>query len=650
MTTTTTTTRAAGMTASKTSQRWGALLAALPLVAAALAACAEAPEPTGPPAAVATVPAGRELRYGFETTATSDALLLRAGDLPGGTDRQEARGAGRLHLAGTLALRGIGPAGDGTRVALRFEALPTHDWTVLGQPLLPDEGAVAAQVLAHEAFVDLTPGGGVRALRFRPGTPAFFRNLVRLVLSELQVERADADGAAAADGWTVAEPTRHGLAATRYAATRLDDGGERLVKRREGYRRLRSVPDSSGAADAPQVDGETTVEVAPGGWLRRVEGHERVSAARRDGVAVLTADSTFRAELLDVRPAPGGDVGDPRDEELDPPEALDGVSTDAGTAARQHRALRIDGLTPKELVQTLERHAPSGELPAHERFLWRATGLLRERPELCADVRALAERADMTPQGRALLLDVLVGAGSHEAQAALRAALAAPTVQAERRYALLYQRIGLLSHPDAETAALAAARHDAPGPETWGAAAHALGAVAGRLAHVGDPDRARTLAGPLVRALRATPEPARAVVLLGALGNAGLPEHGTLVAGWTDHADPAVRYAAVDALRKLRDDGSRGALVERAADPDGEVARRALRSLLQTGLEGDDRARLRALVEQRRVAEESYDTLVSLLARHLTADAHAVGTLRAILDQDLDDPRVKGRIRALLGE
>ncbi|MCB9549589.1 MAG: HEAT repeat domain-containing protein [Myxococcales bacterium] len=585
----------------------------LPLVvvaalAAALVVGRGGPSAPAAPDAGLRFPTGQALRYRLVHTGHHRVAPTALGSAPAIVADAD--------LALDVTLRGVGRVDGAWRVALGFGAIERASLVVGGQDALGD----AAAWRGLEATLDVAPSGAVQGVRFPAGAPAPFRTLVQLILTETQIRLGEGTT------WTVPETTQHGVARSVYTQA---DG--HLTRTRAGYDRLQAVPDGEA-----EVDGRATVTLEDG-HVRRLAAEETLRA-RAAGRSALEARTETRFELVavvaDERPAPRGLVA-----------ARLGEGAEVADHDARLLADRIDGLTPEALEAMLRGAAQSGRLPDHNRSLWRAVGLLRSDDGLCASLAELAAAADASSAGRGLVLDLLTSAGTPAAQAALRDALGAESVRQDPKFPLLFQRLSLITLPDAETLAYLEAHYDAPGGETLGAAAFALGAAAGRTARAGDA-QGRALADRLLADLEAAQTPDQQAVRLIALGNAGLPDHQDALLPFARAEDPEVRRAAAASLRKLETPAARAALLELAGDAEIRVQRRALESLGRQGARPEELAPLARLAGT--TAEPALDLLVDLAAPHAQSPGGRA-ILDAILGRKLRDARIKSRIRALLG-
>jgi hypothetical protein len=215
------------------------------------------------------------------------------------------------------------------------------------------------------------------------------------------------------------------------------------------------------------------------------------------------------------------------------------------------------GLTAEGLLEGLERFAADPRAEGLPAFVAQASGLLRLHPELC---QALAAQV-LSPSGpvrtRHFALELLAAAGSPEAQAAMRQVLEAT---GDARGA---QRLSLLQRPTAETVRFVEAWwRSAAGPDR-APLALTLGATAGLLAHGGEAGAAAPALDALAAALASAQAPDDRRTQLLALGNAGAEAAVPAVLAHAADADPAVREAALEALRKTLTPAARAAMIPR---------------------------------------------------------------------------------------
>ncbi len=498
----------------KRTLRYGTLL--LPLLVAAVlwprgeGAAPEALEPT--------VDAPVAQRY----------RLLWEAEQKVGTAGLEGRGValeGRAHLEAVLRLERRGP----DVLVASLDDFDRHEIEIQGEPLLPDLRRVDETFGGRHAVVHLAPNGLIREIRFQPTAPALFVHSMQSLLSELQLARRPG---------VITERNQHGSGPVHYTRE-----GARLRKVREGYDRLLALTEP----EEVEVEAVADVTLDGAGWIERWSATERIEG---EGVGGSSLNIRSRLELTRLGSVPPSTVALARFVEIREP------GRPHLSAAAHRRALRdrVDGLTTADLVADLRKFGPGGTLPDHNRWLWRAVGLLLLDPSASAEVAAAVHRASDS-QTRALGLDLLASAGTPAAQEAMRVALEDERVRSDEAYDQLIQRVGVLEEPDAETLAFVA-------NEDGLAAAMATGAVIDKRP---DDPRAATANASLVVALEAASGAHETAALLYALGNAGRGENVEALAPFAEDPRVAVRAAAAVSLRKTP----------------GEVARRVLRDLTE---------------------------------------------------------------------
>ena len=259
----------------------------------------------------------------------------------------------------------------------------------------------------------------------------------------------------------------------------------------------------------------------------------------------------------------------------------------------------------------LPNHALEGSVAATVRALapgvrpsdiWRSAAftLLRLNPKECEALATVFEDEAATDDRRVLVLDLLAGAGSFEAQVVIRRLLALQVARRDsRQFTTFVQRLAIVESPDGPTlrflmSVYAESRNEVP--EVRAACAYALGAASGQAFAGGDPDAAVRASDVLRRDLLSVGAPLEKSALVTALGNAGVPSDAMVITRFTVDPDPSVRCAAALALRKLNLPEARTQLIGLVADRDPKVAQSALAALTEHKLDDEELERLSELV------------------------------------------------------
>jgi HEAT repeat protein len=317
----------------------------------------------------------------------------------------------------------------------------------------------------------------------------------------------------------------------------------------------------------------------------------------------------------------------------------------SNAALRKSMADRAAGLTPDDLLADLARVDAGAALADKNRWLWRASGLLRLQPGLSEDLADLILDPSTHHAGRALALDLLVSVGHDAAQAALRRAFAGGEDWGPGAHTLA-NRLGFLLKPAPATAALVAQRFATAEGEHRTAWGYTLGAVASHL----DAEAAHTLTRPLAAGLATAETSTDRRHFLRALGNAGLEADVALIGPHTRDADPRVRKAAAGALRKCNDSASEALLAGLLTDPDPDVQQSAARALARRELTPDHFAAFTSEIAAGRLHEAAWPELLDALRRQRAVDPAGVeAVLGAMLARPITQPRLRARINGLRG-
>ncbi len=327
-----------------------------------------------------------------------------------------------------------------------------------------------------------------------------------------------------------------------------------------------------------------------------------------------------------------------------------------GDARQRGLEQRVGGLTVEQMLADLAL-ALGGRLPDHDRWLWRATGLLQLDPT--AAMRLADACLDGTLEGRPrqVALELLANVGDPAAQSALRRVLADPSVVAGDDYPQLVQRSVLLRDPEDETIELLTRQGETlDGPSSRASFVAAGGAVGHARAH--DPARGAETVRRLQESLGAVTDPVDRQALVMALGNTGAPEaRDDLLDAARATDDSDLRRMAARALAHFEDEASAGQLVDMVDDTDPLVQRAALDALSENR---PSSAQLEALAgvagglpTQTRVA---IVTLAERLLREPSDPAlrpgllHLVQSIRGTTLPDDAAHRLMAVVRALSGQ
>jgi hypothetical protein len=548
-------------------------------------------------------------------------------------DTSAGRGAGFAAVTDldvVVASEGVSVDGDVSVVRVSFDAVDRANSVINGADVI-DDAARAALVDDHAvAVVSVGADGVVVALDVDVDAHPLFVRLLQLVHSHSQMRLTPGR-------WQ--ERDLHGVTDVDIAVVAAVDGAQ--VTRTPVAVTL-DTPSRSGTRHA--VSGGRRASVREG-HIVELQGHERRSAVSEQNAPLVLVDATIAMTLLTSTSTPASRPLPAQTRTA----STTSLQRDDARAEESQLNDRIGALTASTLLSTLDAALPGGAAPDHNAFLWSATGLLQREPALAAEVAARFARAADEP-GRALVLDLLVGAETPVAQAALVELLSSPAAEADAARDLYRQRLSLVRAPTAATlAAVAGHLDDADRFWRW-PARMAQGALAGTFAGAGQEAEATALVAPLLTRL-AQSEGDERVLLLKALGNAG-PAAGAdapLIAAAAD-PDPKVRHAAAAGLRQQHAAEARAALLTLAVDPAAAVSRRALESLARHPY-GDDIARhLDTALIDGRLPPSALQPLVSLVAKHVDTSGETRALLEHILDVDVADRDVKGRVRQILAQ
>lgn len=262
---------------------------------------------------------------------------------------------------------------------------------------------------------------------------------------------------------------------------------------------------------------------------------------------------------------------------------------------------------------------PRGTRPSD---VWRTAAftILRLNPKECETLGRVFEDEEVDGDRRVLVLDLLAGAGTFEAQVVMRRLLALAIARRDKKmFVTFVQRLGFVDHPDGPTlrflmSVLAESRSEEV--EIRAACAYALGAAAGNAYRAGDHDAAVRASDVLRRDLLRSATAREKAAFVTALGNAGIPHDAPTVMRFVHDAEAQVRAAAALALRLVEAPEAKTKLLEMITDADEKVAHSALVGLSAHRLDEDDLDRLAELVLAGRTSLSLDGAILRLVVAH----------------------------------
>jgi len=510
----------------------------------------------------------------------------------------------RYAVEAVLRLAVLGEREGATLLAASFPEVTAASVVVSGQETLPSLEAARAQLTGVEAELLLGPDGAPREIRFPPSAPGLFR---RTLLGALSDGRLDLR--VGTRSWEVREDGQRGVAEASWHARRgLSQDSARKVKGH--YLSMRAVPHGLDGM-AQELESRLEVVLSPGGELGRIAATERLVVRNGAGRVIVDSRGTLAIDLLRAGPlpVPAGEaaaallasVADAPPTRLDRPG---GAEPDQEILARV-----AGGYDLTSLLEQFEGLAPGQHLPRD--FMWRGSAWLKLHPRDCE--RLAARFRGLAPDGRRGAVTLLVATGTPEAQGVLRGLLADAAFRAEEGRPLWISTIAYLRDPEPAMLRLLA-EESAAGGEGQGPATAALGAAI----HAASGDSAPLAAelnGRLRAELASTVDPERRQAILAAMANAGRPENVAEVSRHAADAQPQVRAAAANAVRRTQTAEAEDLLFRLAADPDRPVQAVALQTLAGFRVDAAILARLAALVQSGAIGEMGFPDLVLLAAR-----------------------------------
>ncbi|MBX3216871.1 MAG: HEAT repeat domain-containing protein [Labilithrix sp.] len=576
-------------------------------------------------------PVGSALRY--ELSWKTQMLVSAQGDEV--AERMATGGASELDAV--LVLKVAKVSQHETTLLASLEGIKTAKFSVENGSGRHDADleAVRTALEGKSVALEVDDRGRLVSMRTPADAHAMLGDVMKALATELTFELAEDD----AITWTAEEPTTIGKALGDYRYERTGD--QYVVERtRRGYTSVHAVDIQK---HAPDSDGFTRLTFTRDGVLQSITG--------REDVRVAHAQETFAAatqiSLSFVESAPfvfGGD------EEL----ASYRIHAHEDDESDERADLALVGSFGRKDLAALVAAYAAGGAPTRG-ALAKAAAFLRLNPKECETLEAMFAR-DQSARAKNIVFDVLVSAGSKEAQAAMMRLLDSPPARHDpEAHRQLVQRFALVVRPT--TDALAYIRELERKASSSGdtALSHAAlvtrGAVLGQLRKTGDTTAEEEARALLDRARgdlsKSTPEDR--VVLVMAVGNLEHPRASEALTNLSSDDKPEVRAGVAIALRHNDDRDAPKLLMKLMSDAEPFVARSAIESHLSRDLSPRELETLTDLVKSNGTNAGADLALGTAIGAHASK---APGAVREILETLIarapDEGGHRGRLRATL--
>jgi hypothetical protein len=448
---------------------------------------------------------------------------------------------------------------------------PVVRLVVNGNPLTGQAAEVTAE-LARGFLAELTPEGRVNAIYLSPEAGKFSQDFARTLLAALQFV-LPASSPRDSGSWTTTEADRNGTYIARYRMTKNSDGESAdvllITKSKLRYLPEPAAPAGEGLPGKTQARKKVTPKMnfearfqTSTGQLTSLNGTEVQDTSVQE-TKVAHSETTLR-----VTRASSPQASPSETERLikaaavlrenssrptlfaqrSPKEIEDNIQrTELGSATPADLLTRLNAVnTDSALLGKDPDKRQALETPVYLKF----KALVYVHPEACAQLGQVLAKADFSSATFRILSGALGAVAHREAQAALVQAISARP-QDSAALTSLIATLGSTPHPTSEAEkALRESALTAPDPNIAGTALLALGAIARSLARA-EPARSNAIVDFLLQRA-AVPGPSEQTqATLQALGNAASSRGLPVLTRMTTSDSPAIRAAAVDALRNI---------------------------------------------------------------------------------------------------
>ena len=549
---------------------------------------------------------------------------------------------GNLELDGKLCIDGLAPEEE-RKILVRFCETPALKWLLSGQDV--GQAALSAgDIREGGAVVRLASDGRATSIAWLPHTSEAAQNLIHGLVPEIAVQVRNDEVT-----WTREEVNALGVSEARTTTLGWRDAHLHFEKSRLGYRSFHGFGFSGS-------DHETLARydfsVSSEGHLDTIGGTEKIEPNKAG--RTLKQDSSLKLKLLHRS------VTTRKNPDLTKlsPGVLGVPSTSKVTQDRLLRN-RVGTMTPASFKKDLTDFAAAGTMPGGNKWFWQAEGLLTLYPELALDLIPIFESPTMNTMGRELLMDLLSGAGSAEAQEAMRQIAKGEAILLD--YAgevAMLQRFMFLKEPTPDTLAFLSEYYrtlQAAGrsrEEARRAVGFTLGGLAGMMKRAGLESDAEALTADIRSELAGAERMSQKQALVAALGNAGLEADVDAIVEVAETGDSGCRFAAAIALRTVPNEKARRTLVELGQDENMQVLRKSIQVMEKLDLTKKELKRLDEGLRGRiGSGPESIDygnLLLNTIQSQSESSTLARDLARAFINQSLGDAKMRKQLAAAI--
>ncbi len=520
-------------------------------------------------------PSGRyELSYHSQVDLTPNA---NGGSL-GGSVALEGEIQYQVYHSGDLGIN-IPEATEtgGIRLALSIPRCDLFEMSVLGKELTPP-GDCNTFFFDWIAVIELDRQGHLVRTWEPRDTKELTGYLVSSLVADLQFSRP-VDNASQDSSYRSREEDSIGIADSHYSLEGRGSGQRVLTRTRDSYHKIDAISILVGD-NSQRVNGNHVLVANHAGVIVSVLGSQSVHVDNAAGALYYHAESTLKLTRTGEPMSMVSRAGT-RYRPIVPKEPRNG-----DTMEKKLLANRVGPMSSERMLRDLSLYANSGSMPDHNRWLWQVTGLLKLDPKLAQSLIPVFSKGKS--KGRALVLDLLIGADTEEAQATLRTILDSDELSVDPRNTLLRQRLGFVKHPSTATREFALRQLvDFPVDDYSDNAmisAYSAGAIASR----DDSPLSLEIRGEIRSRLVEATTPESVTHLLTALANARNPSDTETFARYASDDSVSIRAAVADAVGQAKTLEGHALLRELVGDSSSAVQAQSLHSLSEYGLNEED--------------------------------------------------------------
>jgi len=497
-------------------------------------------------------------------------------------------------------------------IGASFKDILHSEHRVSGRDIFKNGGERDAALLKRELLMKIDSSGNIVKFLHKKEESEFFVNIMRLVLSKLQVTiSSEYREDAGIIKWKVDDKTPEGVFASQYEIEKITDENISLSKKNE-FTKIKAVQFISKKYDV-STDSDFKIILSDEGYIDSINGKEHLSATLSDGKKAYDFSHSVEFVFSELKKI------EKKKNLYSDVHNLENVSPDKMTPSKylKEKLLKNQsmGMTSFEMLETLTNFSRTGEIYKKGLFMWRTIGFLKLHPEECIKLIPLFKKEGGDSESRLLMFGILASTGHKVAQDILMELIKSSEARSDKYYKMFLQNLSFVETPEKGIVAFVEAQYKnaKKSGNLFAPSALTFGAMVKRLGINGQEDEAKKFNDIIVADLLQAKTAKKKENLLDTLGNAAVKENISVVRKFMKDKNDRVRASVANSLRQTQSEDSEKILMKLMEDRSRVVQRQSIQVLQRYKLDKGHIDKVAADIKHGLISSDSYMDALNLL-------------------------------------